>query len=83
MKKIVFGWMLTALIATPALATHCPSDMKAVDEAMAKVTLPAADTTKVKALRAKGEELHKAGKHDESIKVLADALKILGTQHKH
>ena len=32
----------------------------------------------VKALRAEGETAHKAGKHDDSMKALAEAKKILG-----
>ena len=37
-----------------------------------------ADMTAVKAARAKGEELHKAGKEEECEKSLADAQKLLG-----
>ena len=33
---------------------------------------------KVKALRAEGEALHKAGKHKESVEKLAEALKLIG-----
>ncbi|EWS55926.1 hypothetical protein X551_01263 [Methylibium sp. T29] len=36
------------------------------------------DLAKVKALRSEGEAAHKAGKHDESMKALGDAKKILG-----
>jgi hypothetical protein len=36
--------------------------------------------TKVKELRAKGEEQHKAGKHTESMNTLAEAKKIVGIQ---
>jgi hypothetical protein len=38
--------------------------------------------TEVKSLRAKGEELHKAGKHGESVDTLAKAMKILGIDGK-
>jgi hypothetical protein len=34
--------------------------------------------TKVKQLRADGERFHKEGKHDESMKVLEEAKKLLG-----
>jgi hypothetical protein len=34
--------------------------------------------SKVKELRAEGEKLHKAGNHDRSIEVLAEAKGILG-----
>ena len=62
-----------------ALAYHCPADMKAIDDKLAtKPTLSADDAAKVKKLRADGETFHKAGKHDESLKVLGEARKILG-----
>ena len=66
------------LFSTAALAFHCPKDMKAIDDAMAKnPKLTAAQMKEVKEHRAKGEELHKAGKHQESIDELAKAMKIL------
>ncbi len=36
--------------------------------------------TEVKALRDKGDALHKSGNHGESIKVLHEAIKILGVE---
>jgi hypothetical protein len=61
-----------------ALAMHCPKDMKAIDAALAKnPKLTAAQMKDVKAQRAKGEELHKAGKHQESVDELAKAMKTL------
>ncbi|MCW5621093.1 MAG: hypothetical protein KIS79_08315 [Burkholderiales bacterium] len=65
--------------ATSALANHCPMDMKAIDEAMAKnPQLTAEQAADVKKYRAEGEALHKAGKHQESVDTLAKAKKILG-----
>jgi len=62
-----------------AFAMHCPKDMKAIDEALAKnPKLSAAQMKDVKAQRAKGEELHKAGKHAESVDKLGKAKGILG-----
>jgi hypothetical protein len=53
--------------------------MKAIDAKLASnPKLSAADMGKVKALRAEGETFHKAGKHDESMKALGDAKKLLG-----
>ena len=40
--------------------------------------LSAEDMSQVEHLRAEGEALHKAGKHQESIDTLAKAMKILG-----
>jgi len=61
-----------------ALAFHCPKDMKAIDEALAKnPKLTAAQMKEVKDARAKGEAAHKAGKHQDAVDELAKAMKIL------
>jgi hypothetical protein len=67
-----------AFASASALAFHCPKDMKAIDEALPKAKLSAAQAAEVKKLRADGEALHKAGKHQESVDTLAKAMKILG-----
>ena len=74
-KHIVAAAALLALMATPALASQCPKDMKAIDEALAAGKGKAA-MDKIKALRAEGEALHKAGKHKESVEKLAEAMKL-------
>jgi len=78
MKKL----LLAALLATAsglALAYHCPADMKAIDAKLAtNPKLAEADMAKVKQLRADGEAAHKAGKHDDSVKALGEAMKLLG-----
>jgi hypothetical protein len=62
-----------------ALAMHCPKDMKEIDAALAKSPkLSASQMADVKKLRAEGETLHKAGKHQESVDTLAKAKGILG-----
>lgn len=61
-----------------AFAMHCPADMKKIDEALAKSPkLSAEQMADVKKLRAEGEALHKANKHQESVDTLAKAMKIL------
>lgn len=71
------------LFATSAFAFHCPSDMKKIDEALAKKpTLTAEQARDVKKYRADGEALHKAGKHQDSVDTLAKAMKILGLDEK-
>ncbi|THF60226.1 hypothetical protein [Pseudothauera rhizosphaerae] len=80
MKKIrvLIGAALLAL-AAPVLAFHCPVDMKKIDEAMANnPPLTSAQLEEVKKLRAEGEQLHNAGRHQESVDTLARAMKILG-----
>ncbi len=69
------------LAAAPAFAFHCPQEMAKIDKALAaNPKLSQADLTKVRQLRAKGEEEHKAGNHQASLDTLAQAEKMLGTK---
>ena len=78
MKRAMALGVAMLFAAGSALAMHCPKDMKAIDEALAKnPKLSEAQMKEVKAQRAKGEELHKAGKHSESEAELAKAMKTL------
>jgi hypothetical protein len=55
--------------------------MKKIDAAMAKnPKLSPEQMTEVKKLRAEGETLHKAGKHQESVDMLAKAMKLLSIE---
>ncbi|HAU4930363.1 hypothetical protein [Aeromonas hydrophila] len=55
------------------------ADMKKIDDALAaKPALSADKLAEVKKLRAEGEVLHKAGKHQESVDTLAKAMAMLG-----
>jgi hypothetical protein len=81
MKKtriaVLFSTLLLA--SASAFAMHCPADMKKIDEALGKKpALSEAQMSEVKKLRADGETLHKAGKHQESVDTLGKAMKILG-----
>lgn len=67
-----------ALASSVAFAGSCPKHMKAIDAALPKAKLSEAQMSEVKKLRADGESLHKAGKHDESMAALTKAEKILG-----
>jgi hypothetical protein len=66
-----------AFAASTASAFHCPADMKKIDAALPKAKLSAQQKSEVQKLRADGEKLHKAGKHQESVDTLAKAMKIL------
>ncbi len=78
MKKLLITVVL-ASAAGFALAHNCPNEMKAIDAKLAtNPKLSDADAAKVKTLRADGEAAHKAGKHDDSMKALAEAKKTLG-----
>ena len=78
MKNALLATAL-ALAAGTAFAHICPNEMKAIDAKLAaNPKLADADAAKVKQLRADGEAAHKAGKHDDSMKALGEAKKILG-----
>lgn len=78
MKKPLIALTL-ACAAGFALAHSCPKEMAAIDAKMAtNPKMSEADMAKVKKLRADGEAAHKAGKHDESMKLLGEAKKALG-----
>ena len=64
--------------SSAAFAFHCPKDMKQIDAALPNAKLSSVQMAEVKQLRAEGERLHKAGKHQESVDTLAKAKKILG-----
>ena len=77
MKRIastVAAFAFTSL----AWAFNCPVDMKAIDEALPKAKLDSKQQAEVKPLRDEGEQLHKAGKHSESMAALGKAKGILG-----
>lgn len=77
MKKLLLTVSL-AFAAGAALAHNCPNEMKAIDAKLAtNPKLSEADAAKVKKLRADGEAAHKAGKHDDSMKALGEAKKML------
>ena len=77
MKKLLLTVSL-AFAAGTAFAHNCPNEMKAIDAKLASAKLADADMAKVKKLRADGEAAHKAGKHDDSMKALGEAKKMLG-----
>ena len=77
LSSIVLAASLVLASGT-ALAFHCPRDMKQIDAALPNAKLSSAQMAEVKQLRADGERLHKAGKHQESVDTLAKAKKMLG-----
>ncbi len=68
-----------AYLSAPALAGHCPKDVKRINGAMSK--LDSMKMTMAKDAASKGLALHKSGKHGESIKVLHEAMEALGVKH--
>lgn len=78
MRKL-FVLIAGVAFAATALAHNCPNEMKAIDAKLGtKPNLSKDVSDKVAKLRADGEAQHKAGKHDESMKSLGEAKKLLG-----
>ena len=78
MYRLLFGTLLALSVIGTANAGSCPKHMKQIDAALGGASLSAAQMTEVKALRASGEQLHKTGKHGDSVAALKRAKKILG-----
>ncbi len=70
------------MAAGNTFAFHCPTDMQKIDQALKanSVRISAEQVVEVKRLRAEGESLHNQGRHQESVEVLAKAMKILGVE---
>lgn len=77
MKRFWIGAALCGAMGL-AFAHNCPNEMKAIDAKLAtQPQLSEADAARVRELRAEGEAHHKAGRHDESMKALGEAKRIL------
>ncbi len=76
MKRMIIAAILVFGFATPALAGHCPKDIRKVSAALADQ-----NNARATNLRDKGRKLHKAGKHKESLTALHQAMKILSVKH--
>lgn len=76
MKRTIIAVIFAIGFTSPALAGHCPKDVKAIDAALAEQS-----NAEAKALRDKGQQLHEAGQHGESLEALHQAMNILGIEH--
>jgi hypothetical protein len=77
MKRLILTAALIGF-ASVAAAHNCPNEWKAIDAALPKAKLDDRQMAEVKKLRAEGEQLHKAGKHSESMATLGKAKQMLG-----
>jgi hypothetical protein len=68
---------ILVVFSAPALAFHCPADVKAIDNALPKSSLTAAQKADVMKLRDEGEAQHNAGKHQDAVNTLAKAMRII------
>ena len=81
MKSVLIAAAVLVAMTSPAFAKHCPNDVKIIDQSLPKAMgLNKMQMTEVKGLRDKGAALHKSGMHGEAIKVLHEAVKILGVK---
>ncbi len=78
MKHLTIAAAL-CLFAAPAFAGQCPTDIAAIDAALAAGTdLTDEQVVQVQAWRDEGQQLHDAGDHDASVETLAQAKEMLG-----
>jgi hypothetical protein len=80
MRKLSTVLCALSLFAAGSVWAHgCPAEMKAIDAKLGtKPALSKDVSDKVAKLRADGETAHKSGKHDDSMKALGEAKKLLG-----
>ncbi len=81
-KRTLATAVVLAFVSTPALAGHCPKDVKAIDAALGmKSSLSSAQMSEVKKLRDEGNAAHKSGKHGAALEALHKAMGTLGIKH--
>ena len=76
MRKLLVAAIVVFGFASPALAGHCPKDVKLIDAALAQTS-----NAEAKSLRDKGDALHKSGTHGDALAALHEAMKILNIEH--
>ncbi|MAA65623.1 MAG: hypothetical protein CL581_12695 [Alteromonadaceae bacterium] len=72
--RYVIAVVVSMLLSSPVLASHCPSLVKKIDDQLATVDLDSETRERIETLRDKGLALHKQGKHGNSVEVLDQAL---------
>ena len=80
-KRSLAAAAVLALFATPALAGHCPKDVKAIDAALSKASLSSTQMSEVKKQRDEGAALHGSKNHGDAVAVLHKAMATLGISH--
>jgi hypothetical protein len=74
----VVMFAMLVVLAAPAFASECTSLMAKIEEKLASAEITKPQEAKIVELLEKGEELHEAGEHEEAVKVLKQALSMLG-----
>ena len=81
-KRTLATAVVLAFVSGPALAAHCPKDVKRIDATLRmQPPLSSAQVSEVMKLREEGNRLHKSGKHKASLEALHKAMGILGIKH--
>ncbi len=81
-KHILIAAAALVFASAPALASHCPLDVKAANEALASNTsLDAVEKDKIQKLVDKGAKQHADGDHSGSVETLHQARHMLGIDH--
>jgi hypothetical protein len=81
MRILALAAVLAVTYGGVAFASSCPTQVKAIDQALAgNASLSAEKKAAAKKLRDEGEALHASGKHAESMAKLGEAKKIVGLQ---
>lgn len=75
----VSAFAVLGLLATPALAGHCPQDAAAIEHALGTMTISDEDRVEISAMKEEAMGLHEAGDHAKSEAILADAMRRLLT----
>ncbi len=75
--RLLFVAAILMALSAPASAFYCPKQAKAIDAALAKGNLSAAQAADVKKLRDEGMAQHGSGNHAASVKSLAAATRIV------
>ena len=78
MKLLLTTAVILAGLAVPAFAGECPSLIQKAEEAMKAATLDEAAMNKIMDHITQAKAEHDAGKHDESIVTIKDALQLIG-----
>ena len=76
-KRTLITSALAIVISAPAMASHCPMDAMAIDNALQRTSLTEMQKAEVKALRDEGMSLHDSGQHRKSEQTLAKAMRLL------
>lgn len=75
--RYLIAMLFSLLLAGPVMAHMCPSLVHKIDSQLESHQLDSEAKMEIVALRDQGADLHKQGKHDESVKVLNEALEKL------